>query len=169
MGAENYGKYKGRLVEKMAAPDYGPCSSNSNSQLCRQEPSSSGNVIGVDSDQPRDQMSKPFGAVVSLLDRLKSSMEAEISRKRKTKTNLSPAGKRRSQGKSASDPKGIEPSKRVKEFPNEQLKLSGGKLFCSACREELGLKSSTIRNHIHSQKHASGKEKRTLQCLFQRH
>ena len=43
-------------MEKMAAPDFGSCSSNSISQLCRQEPSSSGNLIGVDSDQPRDQM-----------------------------------------------------------------------------------------------------------------
>ena len=59
-------------MEKMAAPDSGPCSSNSNSQLCSQEPSSSGNVIGVDSDQPSDQLSKPSGAVVSLLDKLKS-------------------------------------------------------------------------------------------------
>jgi len=94
----------------MAAPDSGPCSSNSNSQLCSQEPSSSGNVIGLDSDQPSDQLSKPSGAVVSLLDRLKSPTEAEILRKRKTKTNPPPASKRRSQGKSASDPKGIEPS-----------------------------------------------------------
>ena len=51
-------------------------------------------------------------------------------------------------GMSASDPKGIEPSKRVKEFPNEHLKVSAGKLFCSAYREELGLKSSTIHNYI---------------------
>ena len=134
-------------VEKMATPD----------------PTSSDSVIGLDSDQLIGQSrGEPSSAVVSLLERLKSPAEVEIARKRKTKTNPPPVGKRRSQGKSASDPKGIEPGKRVKEFPNEQLKVSGGKLFCSACREELGLKSSTIQNHIRSQKHASSKKKLEL-------
>ena len=33
------------------------------------------------------------------------------------------------------------------------------KLFCRACREELNLKCSTIRNHIQLVKHADGKNK----------
>ena len=89
-------------------------------------------------------------SIVSLLDRLKSPMPADISRKRQTKTNPPPIGKRQCRGNTASDPRSVEPSKRVQEFPNELLKVSGGKLFCTGCREELGLKRSTIQNHIRS-------------------
>ena len=32
----------------------------------------------------------------------------------------------------------------VSEFHNEHLQVSTGKLFCGACREELGLKASVI-------------------------
>ena len=98
-------------------------------------------------------------SIVSLLDRLKSPMPADISRKRQTKTNPPPIGKRQCRGNTASDPRSVEPSKRVQEFPNELLKVSGGKLFCTGCREELGLKRSTIQNHIRSQKHDNSKKK----------
>jgi len=37
--------------------------------------------------------------------------------------------------------------------------VSGGKLFCRACREELSLKKSTILLHVASSKHTAGKEK----------
>ena len=58
------------------------------------------------------------------------------------------------------DPKSIEACKCVQEFfPNELLKVSGGKFFCAACREELGLKRSTIHNHVRSQKHENSKKK----------
>ena len=149
----------------MATPDPGPCSSTSSANSSQQP--SSDNVIRLD-DEVDDQSSEPqssepqSSSVTSVLTRLKSPTEADITRKRKTKTNPPPIGKHRSQGKSASDPKGIEPSKRVKEFPTEQLKVSGGKLFCSACREELGLKSSTVQNHIRSQKHENSKKKLAL-------
>lgn len=53
-------------------------------------------------------------------------------------------------------------AKRVREFPTEQLTVSGGKLFCTARREELGLKRSVIQGHIKSAKHADGK--RRLEC-----
>ena len=95
--------------------------------------------------------------VVSLLQRLKAPTPAEIARKRKTKSNPPPKGKRSCRGWSASDPKGISPSDRVKEFPNQDLKVARGKLFYVACREELSLKRSIIRNHVQSQKHVAGK------------
>ena len=44
-------------------------------------------------------------------------------------------------------------------FLNELLKVSGCKFFCAACREELGLKRSTIHNHVRSQKHENSKKK----------
>lgn len=38
-----------------------------------------------------------------------------------------------------------------------KTKFADGKLFCSACREEIGLKRSTIHNHTQSQKLLAGK------------
>ena len=37
--------------------------------------------------------------------------------------------------------------------------MSAGKLFCEACREELSLRKSTIKNHIRSSKHSSIKDR----------
>ncbi len=45
------------------------------------------------------------------------------------------------------------------EFPGENLTVSSGKLFCCACREELGLKLSVIQLHIKSNKHRVGKDR----------
>ena len=57
------------------------------------------------------------------------------------------------------DPKGVTAHCRVKEFPNEYLIVRNSKLVCSACREELALKNSTITNHISSgEKHKKAKE-----------
>ena len=55
------------------------------------------------------------------------------------------------------EPKSVTPSERVKKYPNESLVVSAGRLFCSACREEVSLKSSVISNHIRSAKHMAGK------------
>ena len=58
------------------------------------------------------------------------------------------------------DPKGISPSIRVKEFPGKCLRVRIGKLFCVACREELALKKGTIKNHIEGgNKYLKAKEK----------
>ena len=98
--------------------------------------------------------------VGSILDRLKAAAPSELSRKRKVGTNPPPKGKRmcRGHGGTASEPKGVSPSQRVKENPDEALTLSNGKLFCSACREELSLKSSSIKSHVKSTKHQSKKQ-----------
>uniref|UniRef100_A0A1X7T065 DUF659 domain-containing protein n=1 Tax=Amphimedon queenslandica TaxID=400682 RepID=A0A1X7T065_AMPQE len=53
----------------------------------------------------------------------------------------------------------VSPYQRVKEFPNENLTVSGGKLFCNGCREELGLKATVVKLHVKSNKHKLGKEK----------
>ena len=37
--------------------------------------------------------------------------------------------------------------------------MSAGKLFCTTCREELGLKRFVIQDHIKSAKHADGKKR----------
>ena len=58
-----------------------------------------------------------------------------------------------------SDPKGVSPSQRVREFENESLTVSQGHVFCSACREQLSLKRSVVKNHTQSSKHRKGKER----------
>ena len=97
--------------------------------------------------------------VSSLLDRLKLPAPAVIARPRKIKTNDPPRGKRRYKGSSSFDPKGVTPSQRVREFDREALTVSQGNLFCSACREQLSLKRSVIKNHIQSAKHEGSKKR----------
>lgn len=91
------------------------------------------------------------------MSRLKSPPASEFGRKRRIKTNPPPTGKRRSIGSSAFQLKKVKPHTRVKEFPKEPIKVnSNKKLFCVACREELCLKLSSIRNHAQSSKHIQG-------------
>ena len=47
----------------------------------------------------------------------------------------------------------------MNEFPDEHITVSLGKLFCSACRETLVVKKSTVLNHVTSSKHLMSKEK----------
>ena len=55
--------------------------------------------------------------------------------------------------------KGVIPRKRVKEFPTEPFTVSHGQLFCSACREQLSLKRSILKNHVESLKHRNTKDR----------
>ena len=61
-------------------------------------------------------------------------------------------------GRTENDPKRVPEADRIKQFPNEHFTLSGGKLFCLACREELSTKKSILELHTKSAKHAKGKE-----------
>ena len=82
-----------------------------------------------------------------------------LARKRKTLNNPPPVGKKRSTGSRSRNDPSVHPSKRVSEYPGEHLKVSGGKLFCVACREVLSVKSSTLANHMKSSKHLDGKRR----------
>ena len=93
--------------------------------------------------------------IISLLDRLKCPAKSDLSRKRKIQSNP-PKGKKRSTTQHKKDPK-VKPIKRVKEYPIEQLTVSGGHLFCNACRETISVKRSTVSNHIKSSKHTTSK------------
>ena len=74
--------------------------------------------------------------------------------------NRGHGGKRRqSSSPSISEPRTVTPLQRAKEFTGEQLVVSSGKLFCNPCREELRLKSSSVKNHLRSFKHIEGKQK----------
>lgn len=48
------------------------------------------------------------------------------------------------------------------------LVVSGGRLFCNACREELSRKRSVIVSHIKSEKHANGKAKLTEKSVHEK-
>ena len=99
-------------------------------------------------------------SAISLLSVLKAPTPSDLTRKRKLQCNQ--AGKRKKTRPSSSiksEPKGVKPQNRVKKYPNDSLSVSHGKLFCIACREELSLKSSSLVNHLKSQKHKDGKER----------
>ena len=96
---------------------------------CLPSSSSSLSSSSLSSEESSGTGSSSSSRPPSLLERLRAPTPAAIARKRQTKTNP-PVGKRQCRGNSVSDPKSVEPSKRVREFPNEQLKVSGGKLVC---------------------------------------
>ena len=97
----------------------------------------------------------------SRLDKLTCPTKSDFCRKRKVQSLKPTTVKKRHQAGTSNptDPKGITVHSREKEFPNEYLIVRNSKLFCSACREELVLKKSTITNHITSgEKHKKAKE-----------
>ena len=102
-------------------------------------------------------ISDQSSAVKSFVSRFKQPDPSHLSRKRKVQCNP-PTGVKRSRGRTVNDPKKVSAADRVKQFPNEQLTLSMGKLFCSACCEELSTKKSIIELHIQSAKHTKGKQ-----------
>ena len=99
----------------------------------------------------------------SLLDKLKCPTKSDLCRKRKVQSLKPTAVKKHHQPgpSNPTDPKGITAHSRLKEFPNEYLIVGNSKLFCSACREEIALKKSTITNHIIS----GGKHKKAIEAL----
>ena len=80
-------------------------------------------------------------SVLSLLDKLRSPVPSELARKRKVSTNPPLIGQKRLKGGSACTVfKSVSPQDRVREFADDSLCVSAGKLFCRACREELSVK-----------------------------
>ena len=98
---------------------------------------SSAGPAGPDSDLSVNSTSTQ-GATRSLLDKLRTPKASKLTRKRKLHANCSVGERRRHlPGGSLSDPKSVTPSQRVREFRTEQLTVSAGKLFCTACRKEM--------------------------------
>ena len=96
--------------------------------------------------------------VPSLLNRLRAPSQSELMRKRKVRVNRPPhTAARKKKPACSTDPKSVSVVQRVKEFSGEMLIDSAGKLFCSACREELSLKLSIVKNHVESAKHSRHK------------
>ena len=99
---------------------------------------------------------------VSLLDRLRSPTPSDLSRKRQVRQKAPPKGMKRGKGREKGDPRNVSPTERVRAYPDEQFTVSNNKLFCSACREELASKKSSIESHVRSQKHTNGKKRLAL-------
>ena len=51
------------------------------------------------------------------------------------------------------------PEQHVHECPKEPFVVSNGTLSCRGCKEELCLKTSSVKNHIRSVEHLEGKQK----------
>ena len=126
-----------------------PCSSGHSSE------SSGSSVDIVESFVPIE--STP--TTTSLLSKLKCPPSSDLARKRKIATNPPPTGMKRCKGRIAAEPKTITPAVRVKQYPDENFKVSNHSLFCTACRETLSLKKSIIDLHVKTAKHTNGKVK----------
>lgn len=100
------------------------------------------------------------GSQPSLLDKLRAPRKSELTRKRKLRKNppSHPTYAKR-RPSCSTDPKSVTPLSRAREFPDENLAVSAGKLFCTACREEISLKRSIVASHISSIKHKQSKVK----------
>ena len=86
--------------------------------------------------------------VPSLLSRLRQVPLAIINRKIKVAQNLPSERKCHKARSRSNDPKRVTPEQRVKELFDEKLVVSAGKLFCTACKEEVALKKRTSVSRI---------------------
>ena len=77
---------------------------------------------------PASSSSATSSGVNSLLFRLHRPTSSELFWKRKVDRNPPPKGKKHSRGVSASDPKSVTPSQRVKQYTGENLTVSNKKL-----------------------------------------
>ena len=96
----------------------------------------------------------------SILDKLKAPMKSDLARKHKIERPQTPTAqtkKHKSSVTNQTDPKSA--STTYQDFPNECSDVRNSKLFCIACREELALKKSTVKNS--GDKHKKAKERLT--------
>lgn len=105
-----------------------------------------------------DKADPPPAQRHSIIDALKAPTASDLAKKRKVPCNLQHSGKRFVHPKGTSNPN-VSIRQRLTEFPGENFKESAGTLFCTGCREEVGLKKTIIQQHIKSSKHCRGKEK----------
>jgi hypothetical protein len=120
--------------------------------------SSSHSDAGSDDESSTSELTHSSSEQFSLLERLKRPKASELSRKRKIPCNP-PKGLKKGKGIVSAEPQKVTASSRVSEFPNQNLSVVLGKLFCDACREHLSLKKSVIYMYLKSAKHGSGVER----------
>jgi len=96
----------------------------------------------------------------SLLSVLQQAKSSDLCWKRVIRNNLPLKEKKRKVSATSSfNLKSVSPKDRCRQFSKECFTVSGGKLFCGCCREEVSLKLSSIKNHIGSNKHKMSKDK----------
>ena len=91
-----------------------------------------------------------------LVQSLSSAKPAAISRKRKVSQNPSCPRQRKRCGPSTQLKKKAA-WECVKEFPGEHLIAENGKVLCSACRIQLGTKTSSLKRLVNTARHATAK------------
>ena len=101
----------------------------------------------------------PTPSLKNFFDSLRAPARSELMRERKVRVNAPPhTGARKKAPTCTTNPKGVSAAQRAKEFSGEMITVSAGRLFCSACREELSLKRSVVTNHVGSAKHVQQKK-----------
>ena len=68
------------------------------------------------------------------------------------KTNYGKSYKRHTIPLTKNDSKSVSLAEKVSQYKDEPFTVSAGKLFCLACKEEVGLKKSVIDKHVNSSK-----------------
>ena len=66
--------------------------------------------------------------VPSLLEKLRSPTSSTLARKRKLTKNKPPTGCKKGKGAVAAEPQSITPESRLREFPDDYLCVSSGRL-----------------------------------------
>ena len=90
-------------------------------------------------------------SAISLLNILRAPRPSDLTRKRKLQCNPGKRKKTKPPFSVNSELKGVKPQDRVGKYPNDSLSVLHFKLFCTACREELSVKSSSLANRLKSQ------------------
>ena len=87
-------------------------------------------------------------------------MASDLMRLHKLKCSLPPIGEKQHCAKSEAtyNPKSVSLQQRVREFPNESLCVSAGRLYRNACQEKIAIKATVIQLHLKSAKHLSGRQ-----------
>ena len=120
LDSESSSDSDGNAMEDRVAVEDGGHSENESDQVTN----ISSQAVSIESDSSM----RSGNSSVSLLSVLKAPNMSELSRKRKVTKNP-PTGKRRARSSCPSNPKGIKPQQRVKEYPTEPFIVSSSKLF----------------------------------------
>ena len=137
------------VVDIPSADEESPSNCDSDASVASASQSSESTAATSESRSSRSD------SVQTFLTKLRAPRRSDLTRKRKIHHN-SPQVSRKRKPTCSTDPRSVTPSQRVREFPNEALTVSAGKLFCTACRDELSLKISIIKGHVKTAKHLCG-------------
>eukprot|EP00117_Sycon_ciliatum_P025691 scpid96115/ scgid21268/ len=128
--------------------------------------------VSEDSDNGEDSQADRYSQDEKLAEfraRFQPPKGAGIARKRSVSSNISKGNSSKrsylgrwsqANNKCASFVPSVGAEQREAEFPDENLTVEAGVMFCSTCREELCTKKSSIKAHVKFAKHQKSKEER---------